>query len=606
MLCDKCSPMFQASSDSRGEHHSDHASFTSSASQGCYICKPLLHSLLQECETPENCLVKPSEYAVLETSLTNFWECIYIEMMVFLHGQDTKICVNFQVLPKTTTVAVDLRQRDRETRFLDATRISHKWMTDCLSKHDECPNNSQPKSYPTRLLELGGSELRLIFPEEEKPSGPYVALSYCWGRDSFLHLTTSNLHHLRAGVTYSALPIAFQEAACLTQNMNFRYLWIDALCIIQSGLGSTEDWRTESARMGDVYSNSIVTVALSHASNPSQSCLGGYSSDFTPPFEIKAPDDSENQTFAVIRSEYLEIGLHSQPLGFRAWALQERLLSSRILSLGMGELFWDCDGLQVASECFPKGLTSDVFIPPQVERIPRAADIPQLELCWERILADYTARDLTYPETDKLVALSAIARQLSVLMQDVYIAGHFLKMLPRSLNWHVRPSFIIWKGRNIVARRMTTAVQENHRGTASKTPSWSWASKDGPVQPERQSDNRVVLAVVMRYTMIPVDHTNPEGQVATATVTIGAFYAEVEWNKRKPVVLSHPNTNEQQSLNISMDTTGVTLADGTRHVIAALVDDTHDEKWEGLVLEEKDIEGQIVYERQYILPIGDN
>jgi hypothetical protein len=153
MLCDKCLPMLQSSSE--GEHHPDLASFTSSAAQGCYICKPLLRSLLKKCETTDNFWVKPFKYFVLESDQKK----IIFKVTVFQHGQEREIRIILLVVRTTITLAVDLRQRKREIPFLTAAQISHRWMTDCLREHSECPNNKQPNSYPTRLLELGGSDL---------------------------------------------------------------------------------------------------------------------------------------------------------------------------------------------------------------------------------------------------------------------------------------------------------------------------------------------------------------------------------------------------------------------------------------------------------------
>jgi hypothetical protein len=99
----------------------------------------------------------------------------------------------------------------------------------------------------------------------------------------------------------------------------------------------------------------------------------------------------------------------------------------------------------------------------------------------------------------------------------------------------------------------------------------------------------------MRYTVIPIDHTNPEGQVAFASVTIRAFCAEMEWNQSKPIILPRPNTNARNFLlDVKLDTTDATPANGTRHMIAALIEGFG---WEGLVLEGKNMEGEIVYER---------
>jgi hypothetical protein len=36
------------------------------------------------------------------------------------------------------------------------------------------------------------------------------------------------------------------------------YIWIDSLCIIQD---QQEDWQIESSKMGDVYRNSLFTIA---------------------------------------------------------------------------------------------------------------------------------------------------------------------------------------------------------------------------------------------------------------------------------------------------------------------------------------------------------
>lgn len=117
------------------------------------------------------------------------------------------------------------------------------WIRSCLDKHEQCPEPTQPHTYPTRLLALGAHNCSLVLSQDHESLGPYAALSYCWGPNpSFLHLTADNVHEFRGGVPYSSLPIAFQEAILVIKELGIRYLWIDALCIIQSGPGSSEDW----------------------------------------------------------------------------------------------------------------------------------------------------------------------------------------------------------------------------------------------------------------------------------------------------------------------------------------------------------------------------
>lgn len=139
--------------------------------------------------------------------------------------------------------------------------------------------------------------------------------------------------------------------------------------------------------------------------------------------------------------DYYQVSLYDQPLGYRAWVLQERLLSPRVLSFGLGEAFWDCIETPNASESLPRGFNSvgNYFsLKPKnlaQKAIPVHADIEEIKSFWWSILEEYTDRELTYPETGKLVTLSAIARQLEVSMDDVYLAGHFWKMLSFGLNW---------------------------------------------------------------------------------------------------------------------------------------------------------------------------
>jgi hypothetical protein len=50
----------------------------------------------------------------------------------------------------------------------------------------------------------------------------------------------------------------------VARKLHVRYLWIDSLCIIQD---DTEDWRTESLRMDQVYKNALLNIAATAASD---------------------------------------------------------------------------------------------------------------------------------------------------------------------------------------------------------------------------------------------------------------------------------------------------------------------------------------------------
>jgi hypothetical protein len=58
----------------------------------------------------------------------------------------------------------------------------------------------------------------------------------------------------------------------IARYLEFDYLWIDCLCILQD---DREDWNREAARMADVYSNAALTIAASR----SPDCDDGFLSE---------------------------------------------------------------------------------------------------------------------------------------------------------------------------------------------------------------------------------------------------------------------------------------------------------------------------------------
>ncbi|KAF2811222.1 heterokaryon incompatibility, partial [Mytilinidion resinicola] len=92
----------------------------------------------------------------------------------------------------------------------------------------------------------------------------YVALSHYWGNTHTFITTSTNLAKTYEGIPWLELPKTFQDAVIINRRLGIRYLWIDSLCILQD---SESDWHFESARMGEIYTNSYITSAASLAPN---------------------------------------------------------------------------------------------------------------------------------------------------------------------------------------------------------------------------------------------------------------------------------------------------------------------------------------------------
>ncbi|RYN22474.1 hypothetical protein AA0114_g12894 [Alternaria tenuissima] len=639
MLCEVCSRIFSSGIE-EGDHHTTLESFTKAAADGCYICAPLLKRARVQISDLEDCFAGACWYGWRSNNTTPDVNKFHITIDAEEDEVQDGLCHWFYVVPGALLpVATGVYRRKLTIPITQSIKAALEWMNSCLDKHEQCQKHTQPHTYPTRLLELGDHNFRLILSQDEKPSGPYAALSYCWGPNpSFLRLTANNLQDFRDGQPYTSLPIAFQEAITIIGKLGIQYLWIDALCIIQSGFGSSEDWQFECGRMQEVYSNCMINLSLAQATHPDQSSLRGYTLDSTLPFEVDVVDKThhvgptEIGKYTVLSQNYFTEALNDQPVGSRAWVMQERLLATRVLSIGNGELFWDCEQVPHASESLPYGFThcsgkakffrSHLFLPiPSLPRIKDKEDMEgnrstldgtDLEEIWGKIIMEYSARELTYPQIDKLVALSAISRRMGYAMDDTYLAGHFCKTLPLSLNWYTdRPESHMSRAKDRVPKRLPRSsnpmCDENSINDPCSnwvvTPSWSWASVDGRLVTVLIYGGDTPLAAMEMYEFSPVGRTSQEARLEhELLLTIRTWCRIIEWSNVQLETdwgLIEFVTNGSHNLNFQMDDVDDIPDNGSQCLLAALIHsyDTGFQVIEGLILREIDFDGKKVYGR---------
>jgi hypothetical protein len=372
----------------------------------------------------------------------------------------------------------------RHTELATAKR----WLNKCCDFHD-CKAR-QEVELPTRLLELGGPDshiIRLVTPPRGTV-GKYMALSYCWGRSVQFTATRDNVEELARGFHLAFLPATIRDAVLVTGGLGLRYLWVDALCIIQgSDDTARRDWAIESARMAEVYSNAFCTVVAASAAGSNEGIFfyrpAQYSSSLRPHILNTTIDVSkENQAGGSLTAHgrnardhtlrncvsimSLLRGFADEPINRRAWALQERLLSPRLLIYTWDHIFWHCDENLDASNG-PDGVE---WSHSMYKYRLRGDTVTQWD--WEQIVENYCSRSLTYSQ-DKLPALSGLARryQAANSKPDKYLAGLWESHLPQHLLW---VQFGDWY-------RAFVANAENQRPSEYRAPSWSWASIDGLV-----------------------------------------------------------------------------------------------------------------------------
>ncbi|KAH6676343.1 heterokaryon incompatibility protein-domain-containing protein, partial [Halenospora varia] len=131
------------------------------------------------------------------------------------------------------------------------------------------------------------------------------------------------------GIQPSTLPKTLGDANKMTRRLKYRYLWIDALCIIQD---SREDWEAEVAKMGATFSNAAIMLCAARAARAAD-CRQGFLAP-RPPI-ADAP-------LIFIWKEYSSADEDEEPIRERVWTLQERYLSPRILLFNENQITWEC------------------------------------------------------------------------------------------------------------------------------------------------------------------------------------------------------------------------------------------------------------------------
>ena len=306
--------------------------------------------------------------------------------------------------------------------------------------------------WPTRLIYVGNAsgckEARLVETGRllSLKNIQYTTLSHCWGNSKPAITTKETLPERMSSISVSALPKTFREAIEITRHLGIEYLWIDSLCIIQD---CPEDWRTESNKMGQVYSCSSLTICAAGARDSYEGC-----------FVERPPMPAIQVVSGVYVSEYVEMIPFWSPeaVDTRAWCLQELALSPRVLMCGSRMMAWRCEETTIIEQA-----RQSMGLPRYDLRI----DPKLLTRNWNDVVENYSRRNLSQSR-DKLVAISGLARKFANESTDQYLAGLWKRTLFTDLLWRVDV-------------QVETKLPRISHSTSYRAPSWSWASLDGPV-----------------------------------------------------------------------------------------------------------------------------
>ncbi|KAL9627661.1 MAG: hypothetical protein Q9164_007535, partial [Protoblastenia rupestris] len=286
----------------------------------------------------------------------------------------------------------------------------------------------------------------------------------------------------------------------------------------------------EISRMPSIYRNAVVTIAATNSGAAHDGFLHQrkVTEEASAVFKLRWRDSGDKSYYPTHQYKptpdepYCDVLLMQQPcdvdaeepLDLRAWTMQERILSPRVLEYGTHRLRWICPSTEFDHDhtdgWTARQLQPDIIrnmrtgwrddkddpgrrlIPietgqacPLISQIPVEADLKPKGLAaedlesattqWHQIISNYTSRAMSV-KTDRILAISGIAERFNVAHPGQYIAGLWLPHLPGGLLW--KPESL-WKKAEAGKTQLYAAKQLRPR--EYQGPSWSWVGVDGRI-----------------------------------------------------------------------------------------------------------------------------
>ncbi|KAJ8589456.1 HET-domain-containing protein [Rhizopogon salebrosus TDB-379] len=349
-----------------------------------------------------------------------------------------------------------------------------KWVRTCEKKHrDTCEThwwrgNGEVLPGTVRVVDVARMAI-VRAPQKCR----YVSLSYVWGGTGERYWTAqANIKQrgIPGGLDISMLPNTISDTIQLVRQLGERYVWIDALCIVQD---DPEDKAVQVGLMELIYGNSAFTI-IAAGCNSVQDPLPG----------VRPGTRDPKQQIAKIQSLHLALPLPkaseviaSSAWNKRGWTYQEVMLSRRRIFFTAHQVYFEC----VKGTCGEEVVSGYLLEVPVGTHLPTSAPVSLIEResyldLYMSVVAAYTQRRLTM-ESDVVDAVAAILRGLTkgfnMADGDYGKAFRFGMLLAGGLE-----QALLWQP-TVNAPSSRRVPTDEMKVT---WPSWSWAAWRGAVR----------------------------------------------------------------------------------------------------------------------------
>lgn len=357
------------------------------------------------------------------------------------------------------------------------------WLDKCEKEHgDKCCNPAWLAGSDDGWLEpfraIDVKERRVVnLPAQSR----YIALSYVWGAssqtpeeharrrlsiDNFSRLTQVN------GLDELSLPKTVEDAIELTSKMGERYLWVDALCIIQDDI---KDLSHQTSRMDLVYSRALFTI-IAACGDDAESGLSGLPGRERDIFKRSVRLSPEGFHLAPTAGLFVNAPLERSAWNTRGWTFQERILSRRVMVFTPFQVFWICEDAMWDEEVIlelPKPRVQVFSLSFGCSDEWDDGDPKFSRKALSTYILQFSLREFTF-SADVLPAFLGVVRRYEHLNNETMHWGLPTELFDQSLTWRAGMSR---------REEMHQFVCDDDKIREVPYPSWSWLGWTGFIGP---------------------------------------------------------------------------------------------------------------------------
>jgi hypothetical protein len=273
--------------------------------------------------------------------------------------------------------------------------------------------------------------------------------------------------------------------------------------------------------MASIYKNSRLTIVASAAPHAMQGFLLSPKQQLEPLARLQIDDSTESTNILNIHTNdergYADQSMQFEPIEYRAWCLQEGILSPRCLVYSDDVMHWRCQQLSYARSDgrTPEDLGSPSMhvaaaLPGVMSSGRRGAMLTsedRLELFqfWERLVRHYSQRKVSQPQ-DRFRAFAGLVEEIQAVRGDRYLAGLWERDdMCESLLW-----------------RTGGPVSD-----VFAAPSWSWLSIPKQISPGSIEADWTPEAQMLGCDVQPLDPSEPFGSIRGGCLRIRGRLTQV-------------------------------------------------------------------------------